>query len=212
MASTLESFVNRLRADGLEAGQRLAEQIRREAEEKAAEILREAEAKAQQILADAEAQREKILARAQTELKLAARDAIARLSEALNQAVNQILNRGATERLNDPEFLKRLIEDLVHQYVSADSEKRPFILNVSDATRHRLTHWVLNSLYSEAQEAGLSVELRGALKSAGFEYQITDGSVEITPEAVVQILSEMVTPEIQKLVLSAAQVEHAVRV
>ncbi len=57
MAHTVQSFVETLRADGVEAGRKAAEQIRLAAEEQAKQLLGEAEAKARTIIEEAENER-----------------------------------------------------------------------------------------------------------------------------------------------------------
>ena len=123
MASTLESFVERLKADGVEAGRQAAEAIRRQAEQQAAQRLQEAEAEAQRIIAAAQAEREKLLARTQTELRLAARDTLHRLREALEKALQQVLLRAMETHLEDESFLRDLIREVVCQYAKADAEE-----------------------------------------------------------------------------------------
>jgi hypothetical protein len=51
----------------------------------------------------------------------------------------------------------------------------------------------------------LSVNLHGALSTAGFEYKVSGGTVEVTPESVVQVLSEIVTPQLQQLIVSSQE-------
>ena len=68
MAHTVQSFIETLRADGVEAGRKAAEQIRLAAEQQAEQLLGQAKAEARTIIEEAEAQRR--LERTQTDLKL----------------------------------------------------------------------------------------------------------------------------------------------
>jgi len=200
MASTLESFVERLKADGVEAGRQAAEAIRRQAEQQAAQRLQEAEAEAQRIIAAAQAEREKLLARTQTELRLAARDTLHRLREALEKALQQVLLRAMETHLEDESFLRDLIREVVCQYAKADAEEKDLIsINLSDSMRRRLSDWAIGAFHNPDCPQELTVELRGALTGAGFEYRISEGTVEVTPESLVDVLLEMVSPEVQKL-------------
>lgn len=204
MAHTLESFIDKLRTDGVEAGRQAAEEIRREAEQQAAQRVRQAEAEAARIVAAAEAEREQTVARTRTELKLAARDTVSRLREALGQAVTNVLSRAVGQKLAEPDFLEDLIKDVASQYAQADAAGDEVItVNVSESMRKRLTDWAIGTFHKPGDKKGLSLELRGALAGAGFEYSVSGGTVEITPESVVQALSEIVTPELRKLVSAA---------
>lgn len=205
MSHTLESFVDRLRLDGVEAGRKAAEQILREAEQKAQQLLREAEEQAKQMMDAAREESEKILARTQTELTLAARAAMARLREALSQAATAVLSRGVGQKLDDPQFLGELIRDVVLQYARADAAGHTAItINLSEAMRHRLADWVIATFHKGDERLGVSVDLHGALRGAGFEYRLSDGTVEVTSEAVARVLSDMVKPEFRQLLASAA--------
>lgn len=207
MAQTLESFVNRLRADGVEAGRAAAEDIRREAQQRAAEVVQEAEAKAQQVLAEAAAERERTLLRTQTDLQLAARDTVARLREALSQAITQVLAQGVEQALAKPQFLQELIRDIATRYAEADAARSGrMTINVAEPMRQQLANWAIATFHKgEKDKDGFSVDLHGTLAGAGFEYQVADGTVEVTPESVVQVLSEIVTPELRRLLSEATQ-------
>jgi len=211
MAQTLESFIDRLRADGVDAGQKAAEEIRREAEQDAEKCVRDAEAKAQQIIQAAEAQREQMLVRTQTDLKLAARDTVAKLRETLSQAVNRALTKAVAEKLDNAEFLADLIRQIVLQYVENDAVGENLLtINVPEPMRRKLTHWAIETFHTgDAKKKGLSVELHGTLTGAGFEYRLSEGTVEITVESVVEVLSEIVTPELRKLIAEAGDDEES---
>ena len=205
MTQALESFIDRLRTDGVESGRKAAEEIRQEAEREAEKRIRDAEAKAKQIVDAAEKQREQTLARTQTDLKLAARDTVAKLRETLSQAVTRALEKAVATKLDDPEFLSDLIRQVATQYAGTDAGgDNMLVINVRDPMRQKLAHWAIETFHKEkgkdGKPAGPSVELHGSLASAGFEYKLSEGTVEITVESVVQVLSEIVTPELRKLV------------
>ena len=207
MTQTLESFIERLRADGVEAGRQSAEEIRREAERASENLLRDAQAKARQIVQDAEAQREQVLARTQTDLKLAARDTVAKLRETLSQAVTRALEKAVAVKLDDADFLADLIRQIVLEYVEKDAVGETLLtFNVPEPMRHKLAHWAIETFHKpdrEKKQEELSVELHGSLIGAGFEYQMSQGTVEITVESVVQVLSDIITPELRKLIAEA---------
>ena len=49
------------------------------------------------------------------------------------------------------------------------------------------------------------IDLRGTLAESGFTYEIAGGTVEVTADSVVEVLSEMVGSELRKRVVEAAQ-------
>ena len=201
MAHTVESFVETLRADCVEAGRQAAERITRDAEQQAEQTIREAEAQARQILEDAERQRQKTLERTRTDLELAARDTVAQLRNVLSQAVNRPLTRAASTTHDDDSLLKQLIRDVASAYAKADAIGEQMIdLNVTEPMKHKLADWAISSFHDGSEKQKLPVELHGALTTAGFEYKLDGGTVEVTPESVVQVLSQIVTPQLQELI------------
>ena len=197
----LESFIETIRKDGVEAGRQAATELQREAEREAARVLAGAKESARKIVADAESQREQILARGQAELSLAARDTLVRLRETLGRAVADIFYRKTQRVFENTEFLSGLIRDVVRQYTEKDAagHQSP-VVTLSESTRQELREWALTNLADGRSQKGLSVELREGLAGAGFHYQIDGGTIEITPEAVVSVLSEFVSPSLSELV------------
>jgi len=210
MAHTVQSFVETLRSDGVEAGQQEAEKIRQQAQQEAEQTVSDAEAKARQIVEAAEKQRVMTLKRTQTDLELAARDTVARLRDVLGQAVNRLLTQAASTTLDDAGFLKELIREVASAYAGSDATGQQTIeLNVPEPMQKKLADWAIASLRQKGDEKKLSVELHGSLATAGFEYKVADGTVEVTPESVVQVLSRIVTPQLQELLASSQDSQAA---
>lgn len=204
MVQTIEAFVNRLQTDGVEAGQAEAEKIRVRAEQQAQQRLAEAAEQAKRLIAQAQAESETIRVRAETELKLAARDTVVRLQEALSRALQAVLVDSVREKLDDADFLGSLIRDVVQRYVDADAAGSGSIsVNVSEQMRQRLLSGTVAAFRPDAP-AVTSIDLRGTLAEAGFAYEIAGGTVEVTVDSVVEVLSEMVGAELRKRVAAAA--------
>jgi len=205
MTGTIEAFVDKLQADGVQAGQEAAEKLRSEAEQEAARLVQEARAQAEKIIAEAKAESEKKRERAETELQLAARDAVVHLQETLNLAMRGVLAEAVQEQLSTTEFIGALLRDIVMQYVQADAEGTTSVtINVPEEMRHRLTHWAIQTLRVDLEGSDTRVDLHGTLNEAGFEYKVSGGTVEVTVDSVVETLSEMVGPELRALVAKAA--------
>ncbi len=200
MGGTIEAFVERLQADGVEAGEASAEKIRAEAEQQAEQIIEDARAQAERTIAEAKAECEKRHLRSQTELKLAARDTVVRLRETLELALRSVLSVGVGPILNDAGFLQELLRDLVSQYVKADLEGAEAVqVNVSKEMQQKLAHWAIETIRAEHGTHGPVVELHGSLAAAGFEYSIGEGTAEITLDSVVNVLSELVNKELREI-------------
>jgi V/A-type H+-transporting ATPase subunit E len=208
MAQTIEAFINQVQQDGVQAGQEAAARIQAEAEQQAQQILKEAEAEAKRILDEAKTEADGTRSRVQTELKLAARDTITRLQQALSQAMQGVLFSAARQKLSDVSVVESLLHDVVKQYVAADADgKVALTINVSDEMRHQLVDWAIRTMHDSPQTE-TSIDLHGSLKDAGFEYKVDEGTVEVTTESVGTILLELVGPEVRKLVAEAVSPTH----
>lgn len=208
MGETIEAFVEKLQADGVDAGQAAAERIRTEAEQQARQIIAEARAQAKQIIAEAEAECERTRLRSETELRLAARDAVVKLRETLERALRGALSAGVDQQLNDEGFLRELLRDLVSQYVKLDIEGAGAIqINVSKEMQQRLASWAIETVRAVHDAHGPAVDLHGTLTSAGFEYTIGEGTTEITVESVVNVLSDLVSAELCEILAGAVSEE-----
>jgi vacuolar-type H+-ATPase subunit H len=206
MAHTVQSFIDTLRTDGVGAGRKAAEEIRREAERQSQQLIQDAQAQAARIVEEAEQERRKALERTRIELAFAARDTMARLRDSLNQAIRRVLEHAASKALDDAEFLQDLIKDVVRAYVQSDAtQDRTLEVNVSAPMQQKLADWAIAALRKSGLDDQLAFELRGALSTAGFEYKLSGGTVEVTPAAVVQLLSPIVTPKLQELLVSCQQ-------
>ncbi len=202
---TIESFVEKLQTEGVEAGRQAAEKLKSEAQQQADNSIAEAKAQAEKIIARANAEAESILARSGTELKLAARDAALKLRDSLSAALSAVLARGAEKKLSDVEFLGKVLHELVLLYAKADQEGKNLIkIDVRPEIRKKLVQWALSELGHEVGESGhTSIDLKGRLSQAGFEYEVAGATTEVTLDSVVETLSEMVSPALRKVLEEA---------
>ncbi|MBM4017687.1 MAG: hypothetical protein FJ288_05065 [Planctomycetes bacterium] len=199
MAETLESFVAKLRQEGVEAGRAAAEEHLARARQEADAILAGARAQAKKILDNAQAQAEAVQATGRTDLELAARDIALRLREALGRALREVLAAGVRQPLADPQFLGSLLRDVVLEYVRADIDRRTTIrIDLTPEMRERLAEWAL-TLLRQPELAGASFDLKGTLAQHGFEYRADGANVEVTVDSVVEALTELVNPTLREL-------------
>jgi len=204
MTESVESFVAKLQQEGIQAGQDAADKLLADANEEAGKIVAQAEAKAGKIIETAEAEAATTLEKSQTDLRLAARDTALRLREALTRAVRTVLAAGAEQPLSDAEFVKTLLHDIVMQYVQADLDGRILIkIDVAPEMQHQLTQWALAHLHEKADRGDVSLDLKGTLGEAGFEYEIEGANIEVTLASVVDALSELVNPNLREMLNQA---------
>lgn len=205
MPETIESFVERLRKEGLQVAQEEADQLLGQARKQADDILAEAGRQTEAILAAARAEAESIVAKGKTDLELAARDAVLALRESLMSALRAVLARGTQAVLQNGEFLPGLIHEVVLAYVNADLRGQTISLNISPELRQQGADWALRELAAKAGEHDMSIELQVALAKAGFEYTVRNATVEVTLDSVVEALSQMVAPALAEVVRHATE-------
>ena len=120
------------------------------------------------------------------------------------RALNGVLAEGVRQRLRDAGFLQELLRDLVSRYVRADIEGAGGIqINVSKEIQQRLARWAIETIRAEHGGHHRTVELRGSLAGAGFEYSISEGTTEITVQSVVNVLSDLISGELREILANA---------
>lgn len=211
MAETIESFVAKLQAEGVDAGKQQAENIRTEAEKQAKETVDRAKKEADKIIADAKTKAEETLARGKTELELAARDAMLRLQEAVSRGLAGLFSQTARQQFEDTDFMGKLLHEIVMLYVTSDFEcKQTLKINVPAPMREKLVSWALAEIGKEkVDKVRPSIDLKGTLADAGFEYTCKGSTVEVTSDSVVATLVDLVGPNLREMLAKAMSTEQA---
>ncbi|MCD6304251.1 MAG: hypothetical protein J7M21_04740 [Planctomycetes bacterium] len=207
MAETIETFVAKLQQEGVEAGRKEADRIREEARKQAEDIVAEARREAEKLIADARAKADDMLARARTELALASRDAILRLREALSRGLSALLAHEVGKDLEDPQFIGKVLHEIVMLFVQSDFKKarETLKINVRPEMRDKLVSWAMSEIGKEVvEQVRPSIDLKGTLAEAGFEYTCGGSTVEVTTDSVVETLMDLVGPSLHEAIAKAA--------
>jgi V/A-type H+-transporting ATPase subunit E len=205
MVETIESFVERLQQEGVDAGREQAKQLLDEVRTQADQILADARKQAEEIVGKAKDDAERTLAQGKDELALAARDAMLRLQETTSKTLDSLLRAAAENTLKDEKFFERLLHDVAVQYAEKDAVRDwPVVITVDEEMLEVATRWAIAEMTARDGEDWRSrIDLHGRLKSAGFEYTAVDGTVEVTPESIASVLSEMISPRLRKVIESS---------
>ncbi len=199
MADTIESFVAKLQAEGVEAGKAEAEKLRAQAAAEAERVVADAKAQAEKTIASAQTDADNLLARGKTELQLAARDTSLKLHEALNRGMQAVVAQGVKEPMSDPAFLGKLLHEVILLYVKElQANKDVMRINVPEQLQGDLTDWALHEIGQAAIDGMRGViDMKSTLAGAGFEYTVSGATVEITPDSVTQSLAEILSPALR---------------
>jgi len=209
----VQALIDRLRAEGVEAGRqeadRLVEDARLRASEIVAEARREAERERERARADADAEKRA----AREALELAARDALIALKERLTAAFSDQLGRMVARALAEPATLEQLVLEVGGRV--RPSADRPATVMLPDAAvgvdelrrtggRETETDRALDGLVArigaERLREGVSLA-RGGPGRPGLVVRLDGEDVEIdlTDEAVAEILRAHLLPRFRAL-------------
>jgi len=203
MAETIESFVEKLQKEGIETGKAEAEKIIADARAEAEKIIADAKAQAEAIVNDARAQAQRDLKRGRDELELACRDTILHLRETINRIIKAVLEQAVDEKLHDDEFLESIIRQVVTQYAKQDAEgTRSIEIKLNDETLQAILSRTTAEM-AKANQARAGMNLKGGLKSAGFQYESGEGKVEVTADSITVVLMGMISPRLREVIAKA---------
>lgn len=108
-SSGVEALIDRLKNEGVSAGQKKAEDIVLDAQRRAKWIIQEAEEEARQLKESARQEADTLLATGKDALQLAARDAVIKLRDTLLNSFSQEVTRVVGQPMQDPDFIGQLI-------------------------------------------------------------------------------------------------------
>lgn len=200
MPESIESFVKKLQDEGVGAGKEAAEKIKNEAKLEADNIIADAKARADQILDKAKKDSDRQFSRMQTELELAVRDAILKLRETAGNVIFAMLTQKIEKKFSDPDYLGQIIREVIIAYAKADAAQQPFMeVNISSKMNDQLNDGILKNLFQNISQEHEKIALQATLSKAGFEYKIHGATVEVSPESVSELISEMVSPSFQAI-------------
>ncbi len=201
MTSGIGDLLQRLRTDGVEAGEAEKQRIVREAEAKADAVLADAERRAKEIIAAAEAQAEARRKQLDTELNMAARDFTLRFAERVKrQKLEPLVTAKVADALGSADVLKEILVELIRSKVGSAT------VTLSPETRSKLEGYFQNELARLLEGEPLEIINENGL--GGFRLQRHGESFtwDVTGEAVANELSLLVAPALRKyLQLDPAQ-------
>ena len=205
MGQTIQAFVDKIRTEGIQAGQKEADDLLAQSNRQAEQIVAQAEKDRDKILADAKTEAANTLARGRTELELAARDATGKLRDALGRAVQAVIAAGAKAKLEDEAFVGQALHEIITQYATNEMEShKTFQINVPEQMRQKLVDWALAHIgQTTPGPEHITIDLKGTLAQAGFEYNATGATIEVTVDSVVEVLDSLVSPALREILDNA---------
>jgi len=214
-SSGVDALIERLKEQGIAAGQEKAESIVLDAQKRAEWIINEATLEAQLLINDAKAEAEAIKVAAEDALKLATRDAFLKLRDALSGSFRREVMRVVGKKMAEKKFMEKLILTLAGQVrdkTGLDQARHVVIhlpedvAGIDDLHRRTdelqggaLSHFVVD-LATDMLRAGVLLEVSGEL-NRGLLVKLKDDNIVIdfTDEAVAALLMEHLQPRFHAL-------------
>jgi len=209
-SSGVDALIERLKEQGIAAGQEKAESIVLDAQKRAEWIINEATFEAQTLIKNAKAEAEAVKIAGEDALKLAARDAFMKLRDKLSGSFKREVMRVVGKKMAEKKFLEKLILTLAGQVrdkTGLDHSKHIIIQlpenvvgnddlrrNTEELQDGALSHFV-GALAADLLHAGVKFEVSGEL-SSGLLLKLKDDNIVIdfTDEAVATLLLEHLQP------------------
>ncbi|MCF6251356.1 MAG: DivIVA domain-containing protein [Methylococcaceae bacterium] len=214
-SSGVEALIEKLRNEGVVAGQEKAEDIVNNAQKRAEWIIEEAELEAKILIEQARKEADDLRAAGQDALQLAARDAFLKLRDTLLGSFSKEVMRVVGEQMVDKSFTEQLILALagaVREKSGIDESKNIVISlpegvigveelrnNPEELKQGNLTHYTA-SIAANLLRAGVSFEVSNDIK-AGLSVRLVDDAmvIDFTDETVAALLLEHIQPRFRAL-------------
>lgn len=205
MPTNIQSFVETLKREGVDAGQKTGQQIVAQAKVQAEQIVAQAKADADRIRSQAKEDADQVQARMNSSLELATRDAILMLQERLGRLLTALLSRRVEQGLSDSNTLSAVLREVVLAYAKAGTQGKDCgEIHLTKEMHDRLVNGALAELIQALRQQEVQTEVKASLAKAGFQYKIQGTTVEVSVESMTSLLSEMIDPELRKILAKAA--------
>ncbi|NOQ15166.1 MAG: hypothetical protein GQ583_11910 [Methyloprofundus sp.] len=214
-SSGVENLIQRLRDQGVEAGQERAEKIVLDAQKRAEWIIEEAELEAKLLLDKARKQSDALRASGEDALKLASRDALLKLRDTLLGSFSSEVQRVVGQKMDQEIFLERLILQLagkVREELDLDIKENISLFlpnnpvgvdelknNPEELKAGTLTHFTA-AIAADMLRKGVSIKVSDDV-SGGLSVRLKDDDmvVDFTDETLSALLLEHLQPRFRTL-------------
>jgi vacuolar-type H+-ATPase subunit E/Vma4 len=151
MTKTLGDITNELRERILSPAKAESERILREAGDEAKRIVTDAEREGSRIQEAAKKEAETVLKQMETDMNTAARNFMLLVQERLEKVIVQpTVEAELKPLLDDPEFLKKIIEELIVSFSRLQGEERNLEILLPEKMRDELGEWFLEKFRQKA--------------------------------------------------------------
>lgn len=211
--SGVQQLIDKLKHQGVVAGEKQAEQIIKDAQKKASDILTKAELEADKLLSDTRGKLESERKSSHEAIKTAFRDTELALRSKLREAFSTHLGRLVSLELEDKAFIKQLVLaiagakaaeaqagniEILVPAKACETDKEEALL--SPEGKQKLQHLVLgitNDMLRNGIELKPSADLKGGIK---VRLVGKDLEIDLTDEALTNLLLKYLLPRYREIV------------
>jgi V/A-type H+-transporting ATPase subunit E len=209
VSSGVQTLIDRIRDEGVQAGRQEADRLVQEAQRRAADIVTQARAEADGLREKARAEIEAERTVAREALQLASRDTMLAFGAELTRRFSNVVESLVRVQLKDQEFLKQLILAIASRSAPDDASNRALELLLSDemfpeGERQSLRDFTL-ALGGEVMYRGIELKPAGEnkpgirIRPVGEEWE-----VDLTDKAISSFLLKYLLPRFRALMEEAA--------
>ena len=218
VASGVQELINRLRDEGVKAGQEKSDHVLREAQEQASRIVAQAKAEAEEILNKARSEIETERAAANDSLRVAIRDTELKMEAELKAGFAAHVKRLVSVELGDREFLRQIVlaiagmaagdkacegqpvEVLLPQDLFETDERET---RLTEKGQDRMRHLVLGisgDMLREGVDLKPSEDISGGIR---IRLVGEDLEIDLSDQAISDLLLQNLLPRYQAIVTGA---------
>lgn len=201
--SGVQELIDRLRIQGIEAGQQEAAALIEAARTQARSLVTEARHQADTIRKQAEEDAQRTRTAGEEALRLAARDVILSLKNQITGLVRQLLSRQVREVLDQPAFLEQLLLTIAQRQAAemgASLDAMLVLPPVDTAGPDSPLNDFLTSLLQEAMQSPMPIT-RSDQVFRGLKVQMNGGqlTVDFTDQALSELLMQYLLPRFRAI-------------
>ncbi len=218
VASGVQELINRLRDEGVKAGQEKSDQVLREAQEQASRIVAQAKAEAEEILNKARSEIETERAAANDSLRVAIRDTELKMEAELKAGFAAHVKRLVSVELSDREFLRQIVlaiagmaagdkacegqpvEVLLPQDLFETDERETRLTEKGQGRMRHLVLGISGDMLREGVDLKPSEEISGGIR---IRLVGEDLEIDLSDQAISDLLLQNLLPRYQAIVTGA---------
>jgi V/A-type H+-transporting ATPase subunit E len=200
----VQKLIDRLHDQGVTKGREEADALVSSARRQAMEIEDQANRQAEAILAEARKEAEQTRRSGEEAVRLAGRDTVLELTEALRENVFRKLRSLVQNQLQDESVLRAMVLEITRQAVSRDHKEQVHLVFLEDTSSDKFSAESLDEfargLVADALREGLTYSVADS-ESPGIRVQFVndDVEVELNSEILTELLTRRLSPRFREI-------------